>query len=422
MYEIGQIIGTGSYSTIRSITHKETGIKYARKETAVEFIEIDIISRHKHPNIIELIDFSVDESYDYRSNRKLSIFLILELGSSDLSRFEHKITNVMILDMIKVILFLHNNGVVHGDIKPENFVFVNGTIKLIDFGIGGYHDYPVHNLQTLPYAPPEILNTFYSVNIETAASYNSMMATDLWALGATIMYITAKICPFGNTDHIIESNINSYIRDPHQYLVQEEVPPEYFDLLFLLMDPDPITRLENVSQVIELCNISNPPVIPKSLIPVIVSEDETINHDAQFFIGTMVKYRFDTEIVFLAMDLYYRVIESFKEKFKRRYIAIACLCIAFQLGSIRTSSLDPLIICCSDNQTSRNELCQIAGKIAIFLKGELYQPNLYTGINNIEELRIRAKSLGNIKTYIETRNKLSKPHNVKKMRIPITLL
>ncbi|CAN0555815.1 unnamed protein product, partial [Ectocarpus sp. 12 AP-2014] len=37
--------------------------------------------------------------------------------------------------MLKAVQAMHEQRVVHGDLKPANFVFVKGSLKLIDFGI-----------------------------------------------------------------------------------------------------------------------------------------------------------------------------------------------------------------------------------------------------------------------------------------------
>jgi serine/threonine protein kinase len=37
--------------------------------------------------------------------------------------------------MLEALAALHSRGILHSDLKPANFVFVDGLLKLIDFGI-----------------------------------------------------------------------------------------------------------------------------------------------------------------------------------------------------------------------------------------------------------------------------------------------
>lgn len=40
--------------------------------------------------------------------------------------------------MMQSIKYLHDNGILHCDIKPSNFILVNGMLKCIDFGISRF--------------------------------------------------------------------------------------------------------------------------------------------------------------------------------------------------------------------------------------------------------------------------------------------
>ncbi len=37
--------------------------------------------------------------------------------------------------MVKAVHTIHERTIIHGDLKPANFVFVGTQLKLIDFGI-----------------------------------------------------------------------------------------------------------------------------------------------------------------------------------------------------------------------------------------------------------------------------------------------
>ena len=69
--------------------------------------------------------------------------------------------------MLSAVHSTHEERIIHGDLKPANFLFVRGTLKLIDFGIAKATQtddttniYRDNHMGTLNYTSPEsILDT-----------------------------------------------------------------------------------------------------------------------------------------------------------------------------------------------------------------------------------------------------------------------
>lgn len=132
----GKKLGEGVSGTVHLITHKLTGIKYAVKclelsrlgtsKEAQEALrnEITIMSQLDHPNIARLQEVYEDES---------TIYLIQELGSGgelfDVLdeqpdyHYSEKDAVRLVYQMLSALRYLHSKGIIHRDLKLENFLF-----------------------------------------------------------------------------------------------------------------------------------------------------------------------------------------------------------------------------------------------------------------------------------------------------------
>ena len=56
--------------------------------------------------------------------------------------------------MLEAVDFIHSQRVIHSDLKPANFLFVKGELKLIDFGIARSMNSDTTNIQVPASAAP----------------------------------------------------------------------------------------------------------------------------------------------------------------------------------------------------------------------------------------------------------------------------
>jgi len=84
----------------------------------------------------------------------------------------------MLHDMLSAVNYLHENGIVHRDIKLENFLFADNSqdsrLILIDFGLSKFIDDGEQLNQVVGscyYTAPEVLNRSYDCKC------------DVWSIG-----------------------------------------------------------------------------------------------------------------------------------------------------------------------------------------------------------------------------------------------
>ena len=100
------------------------------------------------------------------------------------------------IKLARAVAALHNAGIIHRDIKPDNVILEAGSaLKLIDLGVvrvPGMEDFPSSDIPgTTAYMAPEML---------TGEPGNA--ATDIYALGTTLFRAFTGEFPYGNIDAV----------------------------------------------------------------------------------------------------------------------------------------------------------------------------------------------------------------------------
>ena len=209
-YEVGNLIGKGSFSKIYKAFHPQKKQTYALKKikkknlknTKIIIREVSVMRKLDHINILQLYDVLVTKRHFY---------LILEYcEQGDLkkyvkgkSRNENFIRNIM--NQIKNGLdYMYQLHIMHRDLKPQNIlVDKHDTIKICDFGFAKVYNNE-HLTETICGSPlymsPEMLN--YKSYTDKA---------DLWSVGVIMYELFTNRMPYtgDNIYHMVQ-NLKSF--------------------------------------------------------------------------------------------------------------------------------------------------------------------------------------------------------------------
>ena len=96
--------------------------------------------------------------------------------------------------MLQAVSTIHEAHVIHGDLKPANFLLRNGALKLIDFGIAKQSSADTTKIErdsaigTVNYMSPEAI-TCTNTGPNEEATFRLGRASDVWALGIILYQV-----------------------------------------------------------------------------------------------------------------------------------------------------------------------------------------------------------------------------------------
>jgi len=253
------LINEGRYGKIYKVNDNNYwyGLKriYHDANGITNLVEIDILSRISHPNIIKLINYKIDDI----STDLLMPLYECNLHEMNMNFFNNDTKLSFIRDVVSGIKFLHESGIYHCDLKTTNIMYDSQKLYIIDFGLSLYQHHPDEYCEqtNLFKSPEEIYKLLNSPKCsdEIECLVNKSMTkikSDYWALGLNIMYIlTGKYIFKGTLDNIFNHQI-IYMSNPFKFL-HELVSPEYTNGIYWLLHPDPTQR--SVDQFIQKLNI-----------------------------------------------------------------------------------------------------------------------------------------------------------------------
>lgn len=219
-YLIIQKIGKGGSSKVYKVLSPEADV-YALKQVDISGVndyvvqsfknEIKLLQMLQHSDrIIKLIDSEIDRRND-------TVMIVLEAGDIDLAsliaknrteneEIDPNFLRIMWQQMLEAVQTVHDAKVIHGDLKPANFLFVGGTLKLIDFGIAmsitpGLETTSMERAQsvgTVNYMSPESLIA-RPVNGHESKIKQGRPA-DVWSLGCILYQLVYNRPAFPQTD------------------------------------------------------------------------------------------------------------------------------------------------------------------------------------------------------------------------------
>jgi calcium-dependent protein kinase len=240
IYEVGEKLGEGAFGVVHETVHRASGESYAVKMIDRAFADASEMEREtemlrslEHPNIVRCVDVFTDQCFTYIVMVKMTGGDMVDGLQSHL-KSKGKIPDVKTISPVKQMLtaiaFIHSKGVIHRDVKGDNFlmdrpdiVHPDCVVALSDFGTAIFlqkgHKLSEHTGTSIFWAP-EVINKHYE------------FLADVWAVGVVFFGLLDGTFPFRDARQIQQKPL----RNP-------KASRACLQLLHGMLEKDPSQRL-----------------------------------------------------------------------------------------------------------------------------------------------------------------------------------
>jgi serine/threonine protein kinase len=204
-------------------------------------IEMEVLGRLNHPNIIRATDAGEVEGY---------LYLAMEyVEGIDLGRILKRFGRLDVADACELVrqtaealACLDSHGLAHRDVKPNNLLLGrDGVLRVLDMGLAQLRDAPRDERLTETGA---VMGTPEFIAPEQAReSRNVNIRADVYSLGCTLFALLTGTPPFPRTGSMYDLfRAHNETPPPALTTVRPDAPPELAQLIARMLEKDPAQR------------------------------------------------------------------------------------------------------------------------------------------------------------------------------------
>lgn len=240
-YQLGDCLGKGAFGSVYKALNWGTGEAVAIKvirladlpksELRVIMLEVDLLKNLDHPNIVKYHGFkktpeTLNIILEYCENGSLHSI------SKNFGRFPENLVALYMSQVLHGLLYLHDQGVIHRDIKGANILTTKlGLVKLADFGVAS---------RTAGLNESSVVGTPYWMAPEVIELTGATTSSDIWSVGCTVIELLDGRPPYYQLQAM--PALFRIVNDDHPPLPQG-ASPVVIDFLMQCFQKDPNLRV-----------------------------------------------------------------------------------------------------------------------------------------------------------------------------------
>lgn len=256
----------------RKVVIKTLRENYIRDKAEINSLkhEFTVAGKFDHPFVIHVFEFD---------NFRGTAYLVLEFaisrnmkmaireGVEELAYWTPKI----IEEGAQGLGYMHEQGWVHCDVKPDNFLLdTEGNLKLIDFSIAQKKKSGIGKLFGGSKVKGNVQGTRSYMSPEQIRGVALDDRADIYSFGCTVFELICGKLPYTATspDHLLDKHLRAGI--PSLQAANDNVTPEFSSLVERLMAKNPKQRPDTMNDVVRLLKSTKiykiPPRKPAALL------------------------------------------------------------------------------------------------------------------------------------------------------------
>ncbi len=220
--------------------------EYGSDEAFIEKFkkEAQAAARLIHPNIAQVYSYGICDGMPYIAMELVaggSLYRLMQNapGKTDIARVMKVCEQVA-----QALRCAADQGLVHGDIKPENVLLdANGNAKIVDFG-----------LAAMQKDTDEIWGTPYYISPEKVRKEALDYRSDMYSLGATLYHALTGVAPFEGEDPIavVKKRFEGAPKKPSE--IRPELTPAIDALVMKMLELEREKRFPSFEALLEAFN------------------------------------------------------------------------------------------------------------------------------------------------------------------------